>query len=492
MRRALGALRGAGGRAGDARAASGGRIAWQAVLQLVVRVLNVAIGVVTVALMARELGTEQFGAWSTALGYVGLFAFLNDFGFAQVGIQRMAEDPERESEWLGALAALRALGGVAALVLCVAGIPLFLDPEEDVRLVALVLSISVFAAVPYALMAVFTSRLRGGVALALLTFQSIVWLVAVVLVLEAGGGLLDLAWAFVAVGLLVGVVQVAVTGRYVRIAVRDGRRLWGGLFRVALPLGLAGLASTIYYRIDAVMVFDISGAQEAGYYGAAYRVLDPLHILPTAVMSAVFPVVAAVHAIDRERVGRLVQAALDYLAVVAVPIFAGSIVVAEPLMTAIFGDRFAPAADVLPLLMLGFVGVALGYLPGYLWPVVQLQWLFVALAAIAVVLNIGLNLVLIPAHGAIGAAIATVVTEFWIAAAGLVAVKRRLGVPLALGRVARACLAAGLMAIAAAAALELGLLAALAVAGPVYVAGLLLLRVVNAGQLRRLLGQKAG
>src|SRR5688500_10078709 len=87
----------AGGRPGEAPPATGQRIASQATLQLAVRILNVGVGVVSVAVLARSLGTSEFGVWVTALAYVGLFSWLTDFGFAQVGIQRMAAEPEREA-----------------------------------------------------------------------------------------------------------------------------------------------------------------------------------------------------------------------------------------------------------------------------------------------------------------------------------------------------------------------------------------------------------
>jgi len=484
VRGALAALRRAGGSAGEARSATGGRIASQATLQLAVRLLNVALGVVATAVLARTLGTSDFGVWSTALAYVGVFAFLNDFGFPQVGIQRMAAEPEREGEWLGALAALRTLGALGALVLCVAGIPFFLDPEGDVRVLALIFSVTVFAAAPQAFLAVFTSRLRTGITMLMLSLQGVAWTGTAVAIAATGGGVLEFAWGFVAVAVVVGAVQIAVTRHLATIALRAGRALWKPLFRVALPLGLAGVMVTVYYRIDAVLVFNISGAEEAGYYGAAYRVMDPLHVLPTAVMTSIFPVVAALHGIDRARVGRLVQSGLDFLVIVSLPIFVGSIAVAEPLMATIFGDGFERAADVLPILLFAFMWVALGYLSGYLIPVVHLQWWFAGLALAGVVVNIGLNLVLIPPHGAVGAAIATVFTEMLIAVAGTALVLRRLRARLSYGRSARAVLAAAVMGVAAFFAVKAGLLVALLVAPPVYLAGLVAFRVVTPAELR--------
>lgn len=480
-----------GGRPGEARTATGQRIASQATLQLAVRSLNVGVGVVTLALLARSLGTSNFGVWATALAYVGLFSWLTDFGFAQVGIQRMAAEPERESEWLGALAAMRTLGALVALVVCIGGIPLLLDEGADIRPVTLVLSLTVLTGVPLALRAVFNSRMRAGVNMALMTLQSLTWLGAVIAVDVTNGGLLEFAWAFNAVALFAGILQILVTRRLATVAIRAGRRLWRPLLRVAAPLGVAGILVTIYYRIDSVLIFNLRGAEEAGIYGAAYRILDPLHILPTAVMSSIFPVLASAYGRDRERVRRLAQAGIDYLALVSLPIFAGSIVLAGPLIDAIFGGGFERSADVLPLLMLAFVSVCLGYVGGYMVPIVRLQWWFAGFATFGVVVNIVLNLLLIPPHGAVGAAVATVITEFGVMLLTVTAVFRRLEVRPRFGRVARTALATVPMAIAAWLASELGLVPALIAAAPVYLAALYLFRAVTPEEFRRLVRRKA-
>ena len=450
-----------------------------------------ALGVVAVGLLARSTGTSDFGAWSAALAYTSLFAFLNDFGFPLVGIQRMAAEPEREAEWLGALAGLRTLGALAALVLCVGGIPVLFDDNGEVRTLALIMSVTVFAAVPQAFLAVFTSRLRSGVTMAMLSLQSIAWTAAVVAVAATDGDVLDFAWAFVAVAVVIGIVQIVVTRRLATIALEAGRRLWKPLFRVALPLGIAGLLVTVYYRVNSVLVYNISGPEEAGYYGAAFRIMDPLHVVPTAVMTAVFPVIAALHATDSERVRRILQSGLDYLVILTVPVFVGSLVVADSLMSAIFGARFEPAGEVLPLLMLAFVCVSVSYLPGYLVPVVDMQWTFARLALGGVVVNAVLALLLIPPHGAVGAAVATLVTEMLIAIAGTALIARRMGARLRFGRVARALLAAAVMGIVVFFAADAGLVVALVVAAPVYVAGLLAFRAVSVEELRAGLAQGA-
>jgi O-antigen/teichoic acid export membrane protein len=176
---------------------------------------------------------------------------------------------------------------------------------------------------------------------------------------------------------------------------------------------------------------------------------------------------------------------------VSLPIFAGSLVVAGPLIDVIFGPGFERSADVLPWLMLAFVSVCFGYVGGYLTPIVQLQWWFAGFAAVGVVVNIALSLLLIPPHGAVGAAVATVITEFLVMILTLIAVFRRLEFRPRFGRVLRTALATIPMAFAAWLAADLGLLPALLVALPVYALALHLVRAVTPAEVRGLLRREA-
>lgn len=479
-----------GGRAGDASRATGRLIAGNALTQLLVRGGAVVLGVVTVGLLARSLGPSDFGAWTTALAYVGLFTFLTDFGFVQVAVQRMAAEPEREAEWLGALTTARAGASVLALAVCLLGLPL-LGAENDIRPLTLVLSLTILAAVPTALLAVFQSRLQAGLTMSLLALQSVLWLGFVLLLWMSSAELLTFAWAFVAVAMVTGVAQVLATRRFAVIALRRGLALWRPLTRVALPLGIAGILVTVYYRIDQVMLFNLRGPREAGIYGAAYRILDPLHFFPAAVMSSLLPVLAAAKGRDPMRIARLVQAGADYLTVVSLPVLGTSIALSSPLIRLVFGPGFEGAAALLPILMLAFVFVCFGYLAGYLIPVANLQWRYAGYAALGAVVNVGLNAAFIPAYGAHAAAWSTVATEFGVMTLCLVAVLRALRLRPSPSRILRTAAAAALMTLVMLGVNGLaGLALALLAGGGTYVLALLALRVVVFSELRELIGDR--
>ena len=104
--------------------------------------------------------------------------------------------------------------------------------------------------------------------------------------------------------------------RLATIRYAASRPLWGELARFALPVGIAGMLTFAYGRIDQILVFKIAGTDAAGIYGAMYRILNTPTFVPMAVITTLFPVLSTA---DPERMRRLVQLATEYLAMASLP-----------------------------------------------------------------------------------------------------------------------------------------------------------------------------
>jgi O-antigen/teichoic acid export membrane protein len=472
-----------GGSAGDAGEAGGRTIASNIGTQLIMRLISMPISVVTVSLAARTLDPDGFGVWTAVGAYVGIFAVLTDLGMTTVAMQRMAAEPERESEWLGALAGMRLLLAFGAAALCAALVPLFLDTGHAA---AWILTGTIFSSGGSALMAVFNTRLRAGLALSFSVLQSFMWLGVTIAFYLLGASVVAFAIAYMLVLVVICTLQLQATRRYAHIAWRAGRALWKPLMRVAVPLGIASILITIYYQIDAVLLLQLSSSREAGIYGAAYRFLAPLLFLPAAVMSSFFPVLSAVHEHDPDRVRRLVQRAAELMTVISLPILAVTIALSDQIVHALYGDQFARTAEVLPVLMIAFVSICFGSLAGFLAPLLNLHWRLALYSGIGALANVGLNVWLIPQYGALGSAWVTVVTEVLtmtlMLGTALLTLRLRVQPWRLLGTLAVAVAMTGAMELLS----PLGFVAAAILGGLLYVAGLFALRVVRVDELRAL------
>ena len=476
------------GSAGAATQAGGRQIASNISTQVALRVLVMPISVVTVGLTARTLGPDGLGVWTAVGAYVGIWGTLTDIGLTTVAMQRMASEPERESEWLGALAGLRLVLSAFVFVLCAVTVPIFLATGHTA---AWILTLTIFSTGGSALMAVFNARLRSGLALSFSVLQNVLWLGVVIAFYATGADVVDFAIANTIVIAIICALQIDAAHRHAHIAWRTGRALWKPMIKVAAPLGIASILITIYYQIDSVLLLQLSSTDEAGFYGAAYRFMAPLLVLPAAVMSSFFPVLSAANAHDPDRVRRLVQRAAELMAAISLPALAGAIVLSGPIVDFLYTDTYARTAEVLPILVIAYVSICFGSLAGFLAPLLNLQWRLAIYSAIGAAANIGLNVWLIPRYGALGSAWATVVTEVLtmtlMLGTALLTLRLRVKPGRLLATVAVALLMTGVMELAT----PLGWVVAAILGVVAYVAGLFALRVVRVDELRALRATRA-
>jgi O-antigen/teichoic acid export membrane protein len=142
-----------------------------------------------------------------------------------------------------------------------------------------------------------------------------------------------------------------------------------------------------------------------------------------------------------------VQQLLEAMALISVPAAAFTAVAARPTIVLLFGEQFAPAARVLPVLMLAFVSTCFGYLIGYLAVVVGEQRAFARIALIALAFNVAANVVLLPRYGYLAAAWVTVATEVVVITQAVRVAFAPLDMPFRPGRLPNAIVAAAIMAL---------------------------------------------
>lgn len=478
-----------GGSAGDAGAAGGRRIASNVLVQFSARAITMSISVATVSLTARTLHSSGYGVWTAAGSYVGIFSVLTDFGLTTVAMQRMAAEPEREHEWLGALVSARVALSILIAVLCAASIPIFLNPTDGRRTVTFIMLVSVLSGSGSALMAVFSSRLRAGLVLSFSVLQSVIWLAIVASLAATDASLISFAITYSALNALVFALQVRTGLRLASVAWRAGIRLWRTLARVAIPIGIASVLITIYYQIDSVLLVQMAGPSETGVYGAAYTFIGPLTFLPSAVMSSFYPVIAAVFVHDQGRARRLVQTCAELMALIALPILAGAIALSDQIVHFLYGPGYARSGGLLPILMTAFVSICFGTLAGFLAPVLRLQWRLALYSAIGAAVNIALNLILIPSYGAYGSAWATVATEVLTMTLMLSTVLYALRLRLAPWNILRTVALAAAMTGVMLAAKPLGLIPAGLLGVAFYAVGVFATKIVDLNKLRALRAQ---
>jgi O-antigen/teichoic acid export membrane protein len=178
------------------------------------------------------------------------------------------------------------------------------------------------------------------------------------------------------------------------------------ILRLAMVMGAVQVVNLISYRAELFILGRESGNGAVGVYSIALQAVESMWLVPAAIATAVTaPVVAA--ADDRQAAGLIARSSLRALVLAAV--IAGAVGAIGPfLIPAVFGKEFDGAVAPLELLLPGVVAYApVTVLVVYLSLRRSEPWWSLAVSVVSMVVTVGAALILIPAHGARGAAAAS-------------------------------------------------------------------------------------
>lgn len=383
------------------------------------RIVRMGIGLFVTVAVARYLGPAQFGILNYALAFVALFSALASLGLDSIVVRELVREPAARDSLLGTAFLLRLVGGGATLLLCGAVIGL-LRPADP--LLQLVVAITAAGLVLQAFEVIdfwFQSQVQSKYVVMARTTAFLVVALLKIGLIAAGASLVAFAWAgLLEVLLMAGglAAMYRLTGgrfRHWRPELARARRL----LHDSWPLILSVLLIMIYMKIDQVMLGEMVGSAEVGLYSTAVRLAEVWYFIPVAIASSTFPSIVAVMESDPQLFYRRLQQLYNLLALLAYLVAIPLTFLAPWLVTLLFGPAYQAAGPMLSILVWAGLFTSLGvarssFLMAKNWT--RLHSLTVLVGSLV---NIGLNLLLIPRFGGVGAAIATCVA-YWVAAHG--------------------------------------------------------------------------
>ena len=408
--------------------AEGRRPLANAVLLLVTRTLSRVVVLVTVIVAQNALGRGSYGEFQTAIVFSSLSSIVADLGLQIVFTREAARHRDRLGRLLAVTLGARIPLAAASGAVLAAGVallaPSLLSLVPSLYLLLLVMSFStVLRSCFYA-----TQEMRWEVIA--IAGETVILLGVTLLAAHAHAPVrvyIDASTASYGFTLLLGAVVVSRRYAPLRIAWRPDEAR--ALLRSGLPFALAFALSTVYFRVDLVILQALRGFEQAGDYGAANKFLDGLGFVPQAVMSAVYPALSIAATRGADQVRALYLRVYRLLALVGMP----ASVLCVALAPAIVADTHTLATAAPSLRVLGATAFFLFVVNSFVFTLgaMDRQLSFAALAGASVVVNVGLNLALIPLFGAdqgpVACAWATVATEALLFVAGLVVLSRYLG-----------------------------------------------------------------
>ncbi len=372
------------------------------------RVSQILLGLVVGAWLTRYLGPDRYGVYAFALSFATLFAPLANLGLGQIIVRELVKGKYPRDTIMGTAMGIRLAGTGLAYSLIALALLLFL-PEKETRLAVSLASLAILLRSLQMLIFYFQAEVQSR--------QSTIPHLASLLISNAlkvyfiliERDVLAFVWVVV---LDAAIYSLLLTLSYQRKGLsifnwNFDRQLASVLIRKSWPLMFSLILFTIYMQIDQVMLKFLGENKEVGLYNAAVRLSTATYAIPFVLTNSLFPAILSAAKNNRELFRQRMTRLYHLLIYIAIALIALTWLFSDQIVYLVFGFAYAPAAPVLTLHVAAALFVFMGH-AGEKWLIAEDRQLYFMYAVLmGAVLNIGLNLWLIPSYGITGAAVAT-------------------------------------------------------------------------------------
>lgn len=373
----------------------------------------------------NTLGPEEYGLYFSLFNFSFLFQVILDFGINNYNNRHIAQDPSRLQQYFStALIAKLLFGILYTIVVYLFAFGIRFDTHQLQILGLLIinqifLSFYIFIRSNISALQFFRTDAVLSV-LDKLISSLICILILWTTILPFKISIYNFIGAQIIAYIIAGIVGlIALLAHLKHIQFQFRPEILREIIRRSFPFAMLTFLMTVYYRIDGVMIERMlgeNGALEAGVYASAFRLLDALSILGLMFATILLPMFSRM--IHRQEPTQAF-AELNFKLMFFLSVGSGIafIFYRQQIMSLLYVNATSDYGNIFGLLMLSFINISIVYIFGTLLTANgSLRTLnFIAIGG--VIINVVLNLFLIPKYFAAGAAVATVITQLFVTAA---------------------------------------------------------------------------
>lgn len=364
---------------------------------------------------ARYLGDVGYGKYSFAIAFVSFFYIIPYLGIQEILTREIARNPKIAEKAIGNATLIQSILGILALALAFLIGSLMSYPLETVKAIYLAALGLLFSGLsPFRVIYQVNFTMKYTVLFGVLS--RIFLLASVLIITSADYGLSWLIVAGVLADALHSILMAFFSNRFVKPEFKIDPALCRFLLKEAIPIALTSVFITIYFRIDVVMLSIMKGDAAAGIYSAGTRLTESLLFLSSTFMVSMFPIMSMYSRESPETLAFAYQKSIKYLFIFALPMAVGVTLLSDKIILIVYGEQFMGTSTVLKILIWATAILFITNVTNFLLMSTNKQKFITFSTALCALLNIVLNLILIPIYSYQGAAFATVFTELCLSA----------------------------------------------------------------------------
>lgn len=381
---------------------------------MVEKVGNLVVVFIIGVLVARYLGPEQFGIYSFSKSIALSFVVLCGVGLERFVVKDFVHQTREREVIFGTVFVLQLCTAMLSVLIFLVISPIILHEAATFYLSLIfiaVTAIDAFSVIRYYFQSQVQARATAKVAMAKIVVSS---LIKITLIFY-GAPLLYFGFAALAEAIVGSIGLVMVLKRRSNITVRVWKTDKAYAFQLlqnAWPMLISGFLTFIYMEVDQILIKYMLGNREVGLFSVSVKLSNIWFFIGSVLCSSLFPAILNAKKsnehVYQERMSKLFRLLVTIALVISVTVF----LLSDFIIGTLFGADFLAAKGTLQIQIWSVVFVFMGIASTQWFIAEGLQKLLLQRTITGTIVNLALNLLLIPRLGIVGAAIATLVAQF--------------------------------------------------------------------------------
>jgi len=386
----------------------------------IAQIVSSSVSLIFGVVIARVLGDTVFGKFSFALAFTEIFAIFSALGYNTLLIREVSRDKTQVNKYVNNIFYFRVLFSLILYALIIITINIMQYPDDTKLAVYLIGIFQILESLANVFKVTFRAFEKMEYEAAIIILVHLLSLGLMMGVIYLGYGLIEVSLVYVTIGLMNFIFSIALCGKKIVIVKRElDFKFLKKTIGTALSLSMLAIFALIYVKIDTVMLSIMKGDAVVGWYNAAYYLVQGFKPLPQLVMGALFPLMSYSFISEKDQLKRIFERAFRYLLILGLPLAMGITLLADKIILLIYGPEFQNSIIALQILSWDVLLVFMYGCISFLLVSIDRQHQMAILAGCTALINVALNIILIPTYSYIGSAFATIAAECFLLVAYL-------------------------------------------------------------------------
>lgn len=375
-------------------------------------IMNYVLDLVVLVYLSRYLGITGYGIYTFVFTYIFFFGILANLGIQKILIRELATQKKDAGKIVGNAIIIKFILSTIAILLSLLIINILNYPQETRILVYFASLTLLFLALEDSFSAYFLSTLEAKYAIASSISGKVVSTALVLGIIYFKMDLLYIVISFIISSIVYLYVSFRFSQKFFKLELKWDTIIIKRLFKSSIPLAITQVLGVIYYRIDVIMLSLMKTFSDVGLYAAAYKITEAMNIIPLAIGQSIFPLMSKYHLTSKESLAELYERSILIVMIIGLPIAIGTTVLSEKIILLIYGQKFLFSATALSILVWAEFMIFFRPTLNNIVIAMNKEKIIPYIAGAMAVLNVIMNLLIIPKYGYLGASVTTFITQF--------------------------------------------------------------------------------